>query len=402
MEKNHNKQLGKKTNQTVESKQKTPCPVAKKCGGCQWLYKPYPIQLQEKNQWIKEKLQNFCQVEPIIGMENPKHYRDKVHAVFGEDRSHNPISGTYKEGTHEIIPVDSCLLENRKADAIIVSVRKLLKSFKIRPYIEDKGQGLLRHVLVRVGHYTGEIMVVLVLTSPMLPGKKNFIKVLREQHPEITTILLNINDKHTTMVLGEREEVLYGKGYIEDTLCEMRFRISPKSFYQVNPVQAQVLYQKALSMAQLRKDDVVIDAYCGTGTIGILASKSVKKVIGVELNKDAIKDARQNAKQNDAKNVEFYVGDAGAFMSGMAKESEKVDVVILDPPRKGCGEVLLGALSELKPARILYISCNPISQATDMEYMVKRGYKAKAAAAVDMFPFTNHVETVVVLSRRGE
>jgi 23S rRNA (uracil1939-C5)-methyltransferase len=402
MKKNHNKQLGKITNKAVESKQKSPCPVAKKCGGCQWLYKPYQVQLQEKNQWIKEKLQNFCPVEPIIGMENPKHYRDKVHAVFGEDRSHNPISGTYKEGTHEIVPVDSCLLENRKADAIIVSIRKLLKSFKIRPYIEDKGQGLLRHVLVRVGHYTGEIMVVLVLTSPMLPGKKNFIKALREQHPEITTILLNVNDKHTTMVLGEREEVLYGKGYIEDTLCGMRFRISPKSFYQVNPVQAQVLYQKALSMAQLHKDDVVIDAYCGTGTIGILASKSVKKVIGVELNKDAIKDARQNAKQNDVKNVEFYVGDAGAFMSGMAKEGEKVDVVILDPPRKGCGEVLLGALSELKPARILYISCNPISQATDMEYLVKRGYKVKKAGAVDMFPFTNHVETVVMMERRGE
>jgi 23S rRNA (uracil1939-C5)-methyltransferase len=376
------------------------CPAARKCGGCQWLSKPYEQQLQEKNHWIKEKLQDFCSVEPILGMKNPKQYRYKVHAVFGEDNRHNPISGTYREGSHEIVPIDSCLLENKKADAIIVSIRKLLKSFKIRPYLEDRGQGLLRHVLVRVGYQTGEIMVVLVLASQILPGKKNFVKALRELHPEITTMIINVNPKPTTMVLGDREEVIFGKGYIEDILCEKKFRISPKSFYQVNPVQAQVLYQKALSMAKLKPDDVVIDAYCGTGTIGILASQAVKKVIGVELSKEAVMDARINAKQNNTDNVKFYVGDAGEFLTAMAEDGDGADVVFLDPPRKGCSEAFLSALCQLKPSRILYISCNPITQATDMAYLAKNGYRAEKGVAVDMFPFTNHVETVVLMSRK--
>ena len=288
----------------------SPCPVAAKCGGCKWIHKPYKEQLALKEKWVSELLQPFCKTEPIIGMDEPMYYRNKVHAVFGEDRRHNIISGIYEEGTHNIVPVDSCMIENQKADAIIVSIRELLKSFKIRPYNEDTGYGLLRHVLIRTGYATGQIMVVLVLGSPVMPSKNNFVKALLKLHPEITTVVVNVNNRNTSMILGDKEQVIYGKGYIEDELCGKTFRISPKSFYQVNPVQTQKLYGKALELAALTGKETVVDAYCGTGTIGLIASDKAGKVIGVELNQDAVKDARINAKRNNVSNIQFYQNDA--------------------------------------------------------------------------------------------
>lgn len=376
------------------------CPVSKKCGGCKWIDKEYSVQLKEKEKWVQGLLQPFCKLEPIIGMERPTHYRNKVHAVFGEDRKHNIISGIYEEGTHRIVPVDSCLIENEKADAIIVSIRELLKSFKIRPYNEDTGYGLLRHVLVRTGHVTGQIMVVLVLSSPVMPSKNNFVKALLKLHPEITTIVVNVNNRGTSMILGDKEQVIYGKGYIEDVLCGKTFRISPKSFYQVNPVQTEKLYNKALEYAELTGKETVLDAYCGTGTIGIIASDKAGKVIGVELNADAVKDARENAKRNNVKNIQFYQNDAGKFLVGMAEQGAKVDVVLMDPPRSGSDEAFLSSVIKMKPKKVVYISCNPETLARDLKYLTKKGYKVKRGVACDMFPFTSHCESVVALERK--
>ncbi len=395
------KPAGSKGACTIKEK-RSKCPVSKKCGGCKWIEKEYDQQLKEKEKWVKELLAPFGKTEPIIGMENPAHYRNKVHAVFGEDRKHNIISGIYEEGTHKIVPVDSCLIENEKADAIIVSIRELLKSFKIRPYNEDTGYGLMRHVLIRTAHATGQIMVVLVLASPIMPSKNNFVKALLKLHPEITTVVVNVNNRGTSMVLGEKEQVIYGKGYIEDSLCGKTFRISAKSFYQVNPVQTQKLYYKALDYAALTGKETVLDAYCGTGTIGLIASSQAGKVIGVELNKDAVKDARDNAKRNNVKNIQFYQNDAGRFLVDMAAQGERVDVVLMDPPRSGSDEAFLSSVATMKPGKIVYISCNPETLARDLKYLVKRGYKVEKMAACDMFPYTSHVETVCLLSRKAQ
>ena len=379
----------------------SPCRVAVKCGGCKWIHKPYHEQLALKEKWVGELLKPFCKTEPIIGMENPMYYRNKVHAVFGEDRRHNIISGIYEEGTHNIVPVDSCMIENQKADAIIVSIRELLKSFKIRPYNEDTGYGLLRHVLIRTGYFTGQIMVVLVLGSPVMPSKNNFVKALLKLHPEITTIVVNVNNRNTSMILGDKEQVIYSKGYIEDELCGKTFRISPKSFYQVNPVQTQKLYGKALELASLTGKETVVDAYCGTGTIGIIASDKAGKVIGVELNRDAVKDAGMNAKRNNVSNIQFYQNDAGKFLVEMASRETKVDVVLMDPPRAGSDEAFLGSVVKIGPEKIVYISCNPETLVRDLRYLKKKGYQVKKAVPVDMFPYTDlkHVEMVCLIEQ---
>ncbi len=377
------------------------CPVAGKCGGCKWIEKDYREQLETKAVRFRKLMEPYCKPEPIIGMEQPTHYRNKVHAVFGEDRRHNAISGIYEEKSHRIVPVDSCLIENQKADEIIVSIRGLLKSFKIRPYNEDTGYGLLRHVLIRTGHVTGQIMVVLVLASPIMPSKNNFAKALLKLHPEISTIVVNVNSRSTSMVLGDKEQVIYGKGYIEDELCGMTFRISPKSFYQVNPVQTEKLYGKAMEYAALTGKETVVDAYCGTGTIGMIASEKAGKVIGVELNPDAVRDARNNAKRNQVNNIEFYQNDAGRFLVNLAEQGGKADVILMDPPRSGSSEEFLTSVLQMLPQRVVYISCNPETLVRDLKLLTKKDYKVQRAVAVDMFPYTESTEAVVVLERNG-
>ena len=380
---------------------KNHCPVSKRCGGCQWIDVAYEEQLARKHEKLTGLLKPYVKPEKVLGMENPYHYRNKVHAAFGMSRK-GPISGIYRAGTHEIVPVDSCLIENEKADAIIVTIRSLLRSFKIKTYDENTGYGLLRHVLVRVGHNSGEIMVVLVLASPVMPSKNNFVKALRKEHPEITTVVVNVNDKFTSMVLGEKEQVIYGKGYITDTLCGKTFRISPKSFYQVNSTQTEVLYRQAMEYAGLTGREVVLDAYCGTGTIGIIASDKAKQVIGVELNRDAVKDAVKNAKANQVKNIQFYQKDAGKFMIEMAEQDTKVDVVLMDPPRAGSDEAFLSAIVKLAPQKVVYVSCNPETLARDLKYLTRHGYKAVKAVGVDMFAMTEELETVVLLTRKED
>lgn len=381
------------------------CPYAKKCGGCEYQGMEYEKQLKEKQKLIQKHMGNFCRVLPIIGMEHPYHYRNKVHAAFdisngsGGIKKGAVISGVYKAGTHEVVPIDSCLIEDETADAVIRDIRGLLRSFKIKTYDEDTGYGLLRHVLVRRGFQSGEVMVVLVLGSPILPSKNNFVKALRELHPEISTIIINVNSKRTSMVLGDKESVIYGKGYIEDTLCGRTFRISPKSFYQVNPVQTEVLYRKAIAYAGLTGKETVVDAYCGIGTIGLIAASGAKEVISVELNRDAVRDAVINAKRNGIKNVQFYQADAGKFMVEMADQGAKADVVFMDPPRSGSDEAFLSAVVRLKPDKVVYVSCNPETLGADVGYLVRKGYEAVECQGVDMFPWTGHVETVVLLSK---
>lgn len=376
------------------------CKITKKCGGCQFQGMAYQEQLKRKQKQEEKLLGRFCKVNPIIGMDQPYYYRNKVHAVFDRDRKGNIISGTYREGTHQVVAVEDCLIEDEKSQEIIRTIRGMLKSFKMKTYDEDTGYGLLRHVLVRRGFTTGEIMVVLVLGSPILPSKNNFVKALRKEHPEITTVVLNVNDKKTSMVLGEKEKTIYGPGYIRDVLCGCTFRISPKSFYQVNPVQTEVLYQTAIRFADLSEKETVIDAYCGIGTIGLIAAKHAKKVIGVELNQDAVRDARMNAKENSITNVRIYQGDAGRFMVEMAEEKQKADVVFMDPPRAGSDERFLSSVVRLAPKKVVYVSCNPQTLARDLKYLVKQGYEVRKIQPVDMFPFCDHCETVCFLTRK--
>ena len=386
---------------SFQNQKKSLCPVSKACGGCQWIDMPYTEQLTRKQEVLTKLLKPYVKPERVIGMEQPFHYRNKVHAAFGMSRS-GPVSGIYKAGSHTIVPVDSCLIENEKADAIIVTIRSLLRSFKIKTYDEDSGYGLLRHVMVRIGHNSGEIMVVLVLASPILPSKNNFVKVLRKEHPEITTVVVNVNDRRTSMVLGEKEQVIYGKGYITDTLCGKTFRISPKSFYQVNATQTEVLYKQAMEYAGLTGKETVLDAYCGTGTIGIIASERAKQVIGVELNQDAVRDAVLNAKANQIKNIQFYRQDAGKFMIEMAEQGAKVDVVFMDPPRAGSDEAFLSSVAKLSPVKIVYVSCNPETLARDLGFLTKHGYKAQKAVGVDMFAMTEELETVCLLTKNDK
>ncbi|MGN0298030.1 MAG: 23S rRNA (uracil(1939)-C(5))-methyltransferase RlmD, partial [Lachnospiraceae bacterium] len=370
---------------------KIACPYFKKCGSCQLLSMSYEEQLKWKQKQVKQLLGSFCPVYDIAGMDNPWHYRNKVHGVIDRDKKGNLISGIYEENSHRVVPVDQCLIEDEKADEIIRTICSLGKSFKIKSYDEDTGYGLLRHVLIRKGFVSGQIMVVLVTASPIFPSKNNFVKALRERHPEITTIVQNINPRGTSMVLGNKNVIMYGKGYIEDTLCGNVFRISPDSFYQINSQQTEVLYNQAIKAAKLTGKERVIDAYCGIGTIGITASRQAKEVIGVELNSNAVKDAIHNAKRNGVENIRFYQQDAGEFMKKLADQGEHVDVVLMDPPRSGSTEQFIDAVEKMAPDRVVYISCNPETQARDLKYFKKKGYTAKGCWPVDMFPGTYHV-----------
>lgn len=380
----------------------TKCSVSKKCGSCQYQGVPYKEQLAAKQKRMKKLLGKFANVKPIIGMDDPFYYRNKVHAVFDRDKKGNIICGTYEAKTHKVVPIEECMIEDKISQEIIRTIRDMLKSFRIKTYDEDTGYGLLRHVLVRRGFSTDEIMVVLVIGSPIFPSKNNFVKALRKKYPQITTVVLNVNDKKTSMVLGERDIVIYGKGYIRDTLCGCTFRISPQSFYQVNPVQTESLYKTAIEYAGLGRKETVIDAYCGIGTIGLVAAKRAKNVIGVELNPDAVRDARINARENKITNARFYQGDAGEFMENMAENGEHADVVFMDPPRTGSDKKFMSSVVKLNPSRIVYISCGPETLARDLEYLTKHGYDVRKIQPVDMFSFTDHCENICLLTKKFE
>ena len=384
----------------MKTEEKVKCPYEKKCGGCKYQGIPYEKQLKEKEKKVRKLLKDYGKPEPILGMEDPYYYRNKVHATYKHMRNGDIAVGRYEESSHRLVPIESCQIEDQKADEVIQTIRKLAKSFKIKIFNEDSGYGLLRHVLIRTGRKTGEMLVVLVVASLVFPSKNNFVKALRKVHPEISTVVLNINDKNTSMVLGEREIVLYGKGFIRDTLCGKSFRISPKSFYQVNSVQTELLYGKAVEFAGLTGKEKVIDAYCGIGTIGLVASGKAREVVGVELNKDAVRDARINARENKVVNISFRQGDAGEFMEAMAVAGEKADVVFMDPPRSGSSEKFLNSVIKLSPKKIVYISCNPETLARDLNFLTRKNYIVKEIQPVEMFCFTDHTEVVTWLEQK--
>ena len=362
------------------------------------MHLPYGEQLELKQRKLEELLSGFCRVEKIIGMDNPYNYRNKVQSAFFYDyKRKKNVSGVFQSGSGKVIKVDSCLLENENADRIINTVRKLLDSFKLRAYDERKGVGFLRHVLIRCGFESREIMVVLVTATPAFPSKNNFVKALLKEHGEITTIVQNVNPDGIPLTLGRRNNVLFGKGYIEDALCGMTFRISPDSFYQVNPIQCEKLYKKALEFAELTGEETVFDSYCGTGTIGLIASKSAKQVLGAELNRSAVKNAISNAKINGVKNIYFLTGDAGEIINELAENREQFDVVIMDPPRAGASRDFLQSLLTMKPKKIIYVSCNPETLARDLQLLTQKHYKVEKIQGVDMFPHTKHIETVCLL-----
>lgn len=374
------------------------CKVYKRCSGCQLTNMDYGEQLAYKQRQLNSLLEEFGSVEKIVSMENPYHYRNKAQAAFYFDFKHRRCaSGIYQGTTKRIVPVESCQLEDEESDEIIQTVRALADSFKLKPYDMRYECGFLRSVLIRKGFATGEIMVVIVSFTPVFPSKKAFVKELLKKHPNITTVVHNVNDTQTNLMLGERSYVLYGKGYIEDILCGCRFRISPASFYQINPVQCEKLYNTALDFAQLTGNETVFDSYCGTGTIGIIASKSAKRVIGAEINRSAINDAVENAKLNGAKNVFFECADAGEFIK---RTSERFDVVIMDPPRAGSTKKFMSAVCKNEPKKIIYISCNPVTLARDLKFLTNNGYAATKIQPFDMFPHTKHIETAVCLENK--
>ncbi|MDD4082275.1 MAG: 23S rRNA (uracil(1939)-C(5))-methyltransferase RlmD [Sphaerochaetaceae bacterium] len=378
------------------------CPLFYVCGGCDYLDIPYGKQLELKQEYLEDYLEKFGTVAPVIPMDNPYHYRNKVQAVFGYDRSGKVISGIYQKGTHRLIEVKGCLLEDEKADEILHEIRSIVKKLSIRLYDEDNHTGFLRHVLIRRSPSTGQIMVIVIGSDYKFSQEKAFVDLLRRKIPEITSIMLNKNDEDTSMVLSDSpERLLWGEEKIEDDLCGLRFKISAKSFYQVNSVQAEKLYNVAIRMALLTGKEKVIDAYCGTGTIGLIAAaNNAKSVIGIESNPKAIEDAKENAKLNNIENIEFISDDAGSYVKYLAKKKETVDVVFLDPPRSGSDEKFLASVIRLSPSKIVYISCNAETLERDLRYILKFGpYYVRGIQGVDMFCHTRHVETVVLLER---
>ena len=381
------------------------CPYFKKCGGCSYSEIPYSEQLEIKNSMIKKLLgqiakEDGVKPESVVGAEDPLYYRNKVHSVFARNKKGQIIRGIYRRDSHDVISVNGCLLEDKKADAIIEEIKRLLPSFKYRVFDEDNGTGWLRHVLVRSGNCGGkeEIMIILVTADVAFPGKNNFVKALRHSFPEITTIVQNINRKRTSMVLGDRDIIVYGKGFIEDDRLGLRFRISPGSFFQINSEQTKKLYDMALECAGLNGSETVLDAYCGTGTIGMFMSRKADKVIGVELNPDAVRDARDNAKRNGINNIEFVCADATRYM--LEKASTHFDVLCMDPPRSGSTPEFIKAASDLGIDRIVYVSCNPETLARDLKLFRKQGYRIKRLVPVDMFPLTDNCEAVCMLTKK--
>ncbi len=408
------------------------CPVARQCGACQSVNRPYGEQLAEKDRAVAELFAGVASADalrPILGMRDPYHYRNKVTSPYAPARTGSASGkgalqarsiacGMYAAGSHRIVDTRECLVENETAKAIVQVVRQLMPKFHMAPYNEDTGEGFLRHAVIRVGHESGEVLVTLVTNDDAFPGSRSFCRELVRRCPAVTTVVQNVNTRQTNVILGDRERVLYGPGFILDTLCGLSFRISSQSFYQVNAVQTEVLYRTAVDLAAFAGNECAIDAYCGTGTIGLVAAKAgAARVVGVDTVASAIRDARENARHNGVDNAEFVVGDAGAFMEGLAAQRADqafgaVDgtgeqraaeplVLLVDPPRAGASEEFLRAAASLAPERIVYISCNPQTQVRDIDRLRKAGYKVQVVQPVDMFPHTPHVETVALLVRGG-
>ena len=378
---------------------KTCVNFSKKCGGCPLLALPYPRQTAEKQQRLQKLLGGFAPVAPLRTMAEPWHYRNKAIASFATQQG-KLVCGLYAEGTHKVLPSADCLLQNEVLNRTLAAVQDAARACRYTAFDEDKRTGLLRHVVLRCSR-KGQVLVTLVTPGPELPGSRNFCAALRKKAPWVVSIVQNINPTLSSAVLGNREKILYGPGFVLDTLCGLQFAISSRSFYQVNPQQTEVLYRAALNAAKLTGKETVVDAYCGIGTIGLCAAPHAGQVIGVERNPAAVKDAAANARHNKLTNAKFVCADATEWMTAAAGEGLHPDVVFLDPPRAGSTPECIAAVAKMAPRRVVYVSCDPETLARDTALFARHGYKAKGFTPVDLFPQTRHVETVAVLSRKS-
>jgi len=365
----------------------------------------YEAQLEFKTDTVRQNLKRIgglenVQVYDTIGMDSPLHYRNKVQYPVGTCGTDIKI-GFYEKGSHNIIDSNVCDIQPQECNGIRDIVRDFFKSRGISIYNEKTGKGFLRHVMVRMGFKTNEIMVVLVVNGKKMPKSDELVKLLCDKYENIKSIIINVNTMNTNIILGDKNTCIYGQEYISDYIGKYKFNISPLSFFQVNPTQIEVLYGKALEYAGLTGNETVFDLYCGIGTISLFLSEKAKKVIGVEVVPDAISDAKRNAELNGISNVEFLVGEAETVIPQLCEEGARADVVVIDPPRKGCDEIVLKTLVDMKPQRIVYVSCNPSTLARDLKYLCENGFEVKEVQPVDMFPWTGHVETIVLMTRSG-
>jgi 23S rRNA (uracil1939-C5)-methyltransferase len=380
------------------------CEIYKRCGGCALQHMDYKAQLEFKRRTVIDALQRIGKLSGIevldtIGMETPYNYRNKAQYPVAGVKD-GIISGFYAKRSHEVIGSSLCPIQHPVSDEARAVVISFIKDNNISVYDEATGKGLLRHIIVRRGFKTGETMVVLVVNGKTLPGADRLVKLLIREIPSIKSIILNINEKRTNVITGDKSITLYGESSITDYIGKYKFRISPASFFQVNPVQTEVLYEKVLEYATLSGKETVLDIYCGAGTISIYLSERARKVYGIEVFDEAVRDAKENAQINDVNNVEFIAGKAAEETNKLFTRGVSADVVILDPPRKGCGAELLDTVSKMQPQRVVYVSCNPSTLARDLAYLYEKGLEARQVQPVDMFPWTTHVETVVLMSRK--
>ena len=380
------------------------CPVYDACGGCQLQHLSYEAQLKVKHAQVKDALTRLghlgeVPVLPTLQAAEPLYYRNKMQFPVSSAKGKLEI-GCYMAASHDVVDVEHCYIQKEINNDIIRAVRQWMKMYKINPYNEDKGTGLVRHVMGRVGAKTGEVMVVLVTTTYDIPHSKELVKILREQVPNVKSIIQNINKRHTNVILGTKERILWGKNAINDKIGSLSFKISAQSFFQVNSEQAEVLYNKAIEFAGLTGKETVVDVYCGTGTISLFLAKQAKAVYGIEIVPSAIIDARKNAEHNKSDNATFMLGDAAQKLPEILAMGVKPDVVVVDPPRAGCEERVLSSIVGVKPKRIVYVSCNPATLARDLAFLDKHGYKTSKVQPVDMFPMTAHVESIALLRRK--
>lgn len=385
----------------AESRQESDCSTYKRCGGCSLRHIKYQETLKMKQNAVQslvnKTLKNKLQVKETVGMENPFHYRNKAQYPLGINKEGQPVIGVFANRTHEVIPMEKCLIQNPQSEEIAKYILGFIKQNNISIYDEKNGKGLFRHIVIKVGIKTNQIMCILVVNGKSIPKEPELINKLVEKFTQITTIVKNVNMKNTNVILGQENINIYGDGYIEDKLGEFTFKISPLSFYQVNPVQAERLYNLGVEMAQISKDDTVFDLYCGIGTISLFMAKYAKKVYGIEIIEEAVDAAKENAKLNGVTNTEFYVGDVEVVLDELInKNGVKADIVMFDPPRKGLDKNSINNILKIRPKKIVYISCNPATLVRDLADFEKQ-YEIKDIIPVDMFPFTSHVECVSVL-----
>lgn len=379
------------------------CPVYKRCGGCSLQHMSYNMQLKFKHRVVTDNLERIggfwgIQVSPVIGMDNPMNYRNKAQYPVGMG-DNGPVAGFYARRSHIIIDSERCGIQHPASEKVKNTVLEAVKELKIPVYNEITGEGILRHIVTRVSYSTGDVMVILVVTDEKVPGLKKIIQKITREIPEVISIVLNINKRRDNVILGDKVRTVYGSDTLVDRLGHLKFHISPLSFYQVNPVQTVKLYNKAVEFAGLTGNETVFDLYCGIGTISLFLAEKAKEVIGVEVVPEAVEAATKNAVLNNISNARFYCGEAEKVVPELYNEGIRADVVVVDPPRKGCDEALLQTVVKMQPERIVYVSCNPSTLARDLKYLAANGYNLDKVQPVDLFPWTEHVETVVLMSK---